>query len=93
MSLKNTRAIIDAIHATGPDSLGNTPTENMPVFNVAIPRTVPGVPTDILTPSKVWADKKGYEETVAKLANMFKKNFDKYAKGSHPSIAEAGPKV
>ena len=54
MSLKLTRAIIDAIHD---DILVNVPTKTMPIFGLNMPESCPNVPTEILDPKNTWADK------------------------------------
>jgi hypothetical protein len=46
-----------------------------PIFNVMVPKTCPGVPSEVLSPREFWADKAAYEETARKLAGMFQKNF------------------
>ena len=54
MSLKNTRAIIDAIHD---GKLDNVEFTSSPIFDLGIPTSCPGVPTEILDPRKTWSDK------------------------------------
>jgi phosphoenolpyruvate carboxykinase (ATP) len=61
-------------------------------FGLQIPISCPGVPSDILIPHNTWVDKKGYENTLAKLADLFKENFKKYEKGVNKEIIKAGPK-
>ena len=78
ISLKNTRAIIDAIH-TG--ALANPKTERDPVFGFDVVTEVPGVPSEILRPRKAWPDKAAYDATAKKLAGLFNKNFETYAAG------------
>ena len=51
--MKNTRAIIDAIHD---GSLANEEMENFPVFNMSIPKNVKGCDSSILNPRNAWAD-------------------------------------
>ncbi len=48
ISLKNTRAIIDAIHS---GALAKAKTERDPVFGFEIVTEVPGVPQEILRPN------------------------------------------
>lgn len=62
-----------------------------PIFNVMVPTTCPNVPDEVLTPSKMWQDKAAYEETAKKLAELFRKNFEKY-KNMPESVIKAGPK-
>ncbi len=54
MSLKLTRAIIDAIHD---DILLKVPTKTFPIFGLDIPESCPNVPTELLDPRNTWADK------------------------------------
>ena len=54
MSLKLTRAIIDAIHD---DVLDKVPTKVLPIFGLHVPQTCPGVPADILDAKSTWTDK------------------------------------
>ena len=68
ISLKNTRAIIDAIH-TG--ALKNPKTERDPIFGFDVVTEVPGVPSEILRPRESWADKSAYDATAKKLAGAF----------------------
>merc|ERR1719192_1229514 len=52
ISIKHTRAILDAIHN---GELKSTPTDTLPIFNLSIPTQCTGVPEEILVPSKSWA--------------------------------------
>ena len=54
MSLKYTRAIIDAIHN---GELEKVPTKPLDVFGLQIPTSCPGVPTEILNPIDTWSNK------------------------------------
>merc|ERR1719384_2944585 len=53
ISIKWTRAIIDAIHN---GELANAETTTLPFFNLSVPTTCTGVPADVLVPSKSWSD-------------------------------------
>ncbi|NNF59299.1 MAG: phosphoenolpyruvate carboxykinase (ATP) [Rhodothermaceae bacterium] len=90
MSLKYTRAIIDAIHD---GSLANAPTETDPVFGFEIPTACPNVPDEILQPRNTWDDSEAYDEQRNKLAQRFAENFKKYEEGASEAIKEAGPTV
>src|SRR4029079_19760665 len=72
ISLKNTRAIIDAIHS---GALAKAKTERDPIFGFDVVTEVPGVPSEILLPRSSWADKAAYEATAKKLAGLFNNNF------------------
>lgn len=64
-----------------------------PVFGFAVPQDCEGVPSEILNPRNTWTDKQAYDERASFLANLFKKNFEKYAAGVTKEIANAGPKI
>jgi phosphoenolpyruvate carboxykinase (ATP) len=89
MKLEYTRAIIDAIHS---GELAQAPTVEDPWFGVSVPTKCTGVPDDVLTPRKVWADQEAYDKTAAHLAELFRKNFKKYADLATPELLAAGPR-
>jgi phosphoenolpyruvate carboxykinase (ATP) len=88
MKLSYTRAMITAALE---GQLNNVVFENHPVFGVAMPVTCPNVPAEILNPRNTWADKAAYDEKAAFLANLFIKNFEKYASGVTEEILAAAP--
>lgn len=89
--LKYTRAILDAIHS---GELAEVQYENFGVFNLNIPKTVPGVPGEILNPAQSWAGgKENFNQEVSKLAKLFVENFDKYKSAAPSEVIAAGPMV
>jgi phosphoenolpyruvate carboxykinase (ATP) len=90
MKLSLTRAMITAALE---GKLDNVSTELDPIFGVAIPKEVPGVPSEVLTPRNTWADKQAYDEKAKYLAGLFVKNFEKYASGVSEEILAAAPKA
>ncbi|XP_047315454.1 phosphoenolpyruvate carboxykinase (ATP) 1-like [Impatiens glandulifera] len=72
IKLAYTRKIIDAIHS---GSLLEANYKKTEVFGLEIPTEVEGVPSEILDPINTWVDKKAYNETLLKLAGLFKNNF------------------
>jgi phosphoenolpyruvate carboxykinase (ATP) len=90
ISLKYTRAIITA--ALNGD-LDKVKYEILPVFNFAIPVSCPNVPDEILNPRNTWSDKNAYDNTLAKLAEQFNKNFTQYEQGTAKEILAAAPKI
>jgi phosphoenolpyruvate carboxykinase (ATP) len=62
-----------------------------PIFRVAVPVAVPGVPDEVLVPRNNWPDTAAYEAAARKLAGMFHANFAKYADGVSDAIRSAGP--
>ncbi|MDX1666850.1 MAG: phosphoenolpyruvate carboxykinase (ATP), partial [Saprospiraceae bacterium] len=89
ISLKYTRAIIDAIHE---GSFDQVETKSEPYFGFDIPTSCPGVPSEILIPKNTWDDKQQYEKAREKLVGLFRNNFKKFEKGVNPDILKAGPK-
>lgn len=90
MSLKHTRAIVDAIHD---GSLAKVETVADPIFGVHVPTSCEGVPTNVLTPKNTWGDAGKYDATSKKLAALFADNFKKYEDVASEAVRNAGPKV
>lgn len=62
-----------------------------PIFRVAVPVSVPGVPEEVLFPRNTWTDKAAYDEAARRIAGMFHENFAKYAAGVSEAVRTAGP--
>ena len=91
ISIKDTRAIIDAI-LNG--SLDNAETFTLPMFNLAIPTELPGVDTKILDPRNTYASPEQWQEKAETLAKLFIDNFDKYTDTpAGAALVAAGPKL
>ncbi|MGB5203131.1 phosphoenolpyruvate carboxykinase (ATP) [Eudoraea sp.] len=88
MSLKYTRAMIDAIHHHDFDNVEFTTDEE---FGFQIPLSCPNVPSEILIPKNTWEDKGQYQEVKKKLVGLFNENFKKFAANVNAKIVEAGP--
>jgi len=87
-ALKYTRAIIDAIHG---GDLKDVEYRTDPVFGLAMPTAVPGVPSSVLDPRSTWSDGAAYDATAHKLAAMFIKNFEQYADQASAEVLNAAP--
>jgi phosphoenolpyruvate carboxykinase (ATP) len=87
MKLGYTRAMV---HAALGGKLAATATRTDPVFGLAVPQTVPGVPTEILDPRATWSDPVAYDAQAKKLAEMFRTNFEKFGSVA-AAIRAAGP--
>ena len=87
MKLGLTRAMV---HAVLDGKLLRTATRTDPVFGLAIPQAVPGVPTEVLDPRGTWPDAAAYDTQAKKLAEMFRKNFEKFGSVA-ASVKAAGP--
>jgi phosphoenolpyruvate carboxykinase (ATP) len=88
MKLALTRAIVDAIHS---GKLASAATVRDPVFGFDIVSECPGVPGNVLQPRQAWKDAAAYDATAAKLAGLFKKNFEQYTASTSAEILAGGP--
>jgi phosphoenolpyruvate carboxykinase (ATP) len=88
ISLKHTRAIIDAIHA---GALVESRTAKDPIFGFDVVTECPGVPAEILVPRNTWPDKAAYDAKARKLAGLFRDNFKTYEAGVGAEVKAAGP--
>jgi phosphoenolpyruvate carboxykinase (ATP) len=87
MKLGYTRAMV---HAALSRTLDSVKTRTDPVFGLAVPQSVPGVPTEILDPRGTWSDSAAYDAQAKKLAEMFRKNFERFGNVA-AKIRDAGP--
>ena len=90
INLAYTRAMVRAALAGELDDVRGT---KDPVFGLEIPSSVPDVPSEVLQPRGTWADPAAYDEQAAKLAAMFRKNFEKFADTVGEEVRAAGPVV
>eukprot|EP00921_Rhytidocystis_pertsovi_P008626 GHVQ01014076.1.p1 GENE.GHVQ01014076.1~~GHVQ01014076.1.p1 ORF type:complete len:637 (-),score=88.49 GHVQ01014076.1:971-2881(-) len=88
--LKYTRKMVDAIHD---GTLAKAPFETSPVFNLAVPKSIEGVPSEVLMPYRSWPDGAAFETSQNKLAGLFKENFKYYEDKSTADIRNAGPQL
>jgi phosphoenolpyruvate carboxykinase (ATP) len=87
--IPHTRAMLNAALA---GHLDDAEYRDDPVFGMAIPTGIEGVPTEILTPRDTWADTDAFDAQASKLASMFRDNFAQYAGNMDPSVQESGPR-
>ncbi|MBI5600112.1 MAG: phosphoenolpyruvate carboxykinase (ATP) [Gemmatimonadetes bacterium] len=88
MKLSYTRHMV---HAALSGHLHELPTNEDPIFGLHVPTDIHGIPNTLLTPRKTWDDPKAYDAQAKKLAEMFRKNFEKFG-NVDAAIAAAGPK-
>ena len=88
MDIEHTRNIVRA--AIG-GQLDRATYEDDPIFRVAVPTSVPGVPDELLQPRATWVDPDAYDATARRLAAMFAANFAEYADGVSEGVRGAGP--
>ncbi len=89
MPLAHTRRMVRA--ALGGE-LDGVDSEVDPVFGLAVPRQVAGVPSELLSPRNTWSEPAAYDERAARLAAMFRDNFEQFAAGVAPEVTAAGPR-
>jgi len=88
MKLGHTRAMVNGVLS---GELHSAKTETDPVFGLAIPTSITGVPNEVLRPRNTWSDKAGYDAQAKKLAGMFAENFKKFEKFCSDAVRCAGP--
>lgn len=90
MSLSYTRSIITAAMNGELDDVTFIKDE---IFNLSMPTSCPGVPSEVLNPRNTWENKANYDNKANELAQEFLKNFEGYEEGSSQDILNAAPKV
>jgi len=89
ISIKATRAIIDAILD---GSIESAATELVPIFNLAVPSTLPGVDDNLLDPRKSYTDAGEWDRRANDLADKFINNFAQYTDNEQgAALVAAGP--
>ncbi|OOF71020.1 phosphoenolpyruvate carboxykinase (ATP) [Rodentibacter caecimuris] len=91
ISIKDTRGIIDAILD---GSIEKAEMKTLPIFNLAVPVSLPGVDSGILDPRDTYSDNSQWNAKAEDLASRFVKNFEKYATNDEgKALISAGPKA
>ncbi len=91
IDIVSTRRIIDSILD---GSLDNVEYESLPVFNLEIPKSVPGVDSGILNPRNIWTNPAEWDAQALDLGEKFIKNFESFADTQMTrSLISAGPQV
>ncbi len=91
ISIQDTRGIIDAILD---GSIDNAETKEMPIFNLEVPTSLPGVNPEILDPRDTYTDPLQWESKAQDLANRFINNFEKYTDTTEGAeLVAAGPQL
>ena len=85
--LKYTRAILDAIHS---GELAKASYETYETFNLRVPTSCTGVPSELLNPAKSWSGKSNFKDEVTKLGGLFVENFKKYEDQATTEVINAG---
>ena len=87
IKLSYTRRLVEA--ALGGE-LKNAEFEVDPIFGLAFPKAVRGVPSEILNPRASWSNSSNYDTQATDLAGRFVQNFLTFA-DARPDLIAAGP--
>ena len=91
ISLKDTRAIIDAIID---GSIDKAETKTVPVMNLEFPTALPSVSEGILDPRDTYADAAEWEAKAKELAAKYIKNFEQYTDNDEAkALIASGPQI
>jgi phosphoenolpyruvate carboxykinase (ATP) len=88
MKLEYTRTMVRAALA---GLLDDVKTFTDPIFGLAVPEEVQGVPRGLMNPRSTWSDPDAYDAQARKLASMFARNFEQFTT-ARPEVKAAGPK-
>jgi phosphoenolpyruvate carboxykinase (ATP) len=89
MKLSYTRAMVHSVLA---GALEFAPVRVDPVFGLAVPQGITGVPADVLDARGTWKDEAAYDAQANRLAAMFRENIAKFGSAVSPAILAAGPR-
>ena len=90
ISLPNTRAIIDAILD---GSILKARCEKLPFFDLDVPTSLPGVPSEVLDPRSSYEVADLWTGRAVQLVRAFNKNFEKFLSNDKcKALQEFGPK-
>ncbi|MEY4834098.1 MAG: Phosphoenolpyruvate carboxykinase [Bacteroidota bacterium] len=91
ISIKDTRAIIDAILD---GSIEKAATTTIPVFNFVVPTALHDVDATILDPRNTYENASDWDSKAKDLATLFIKNFIQYTDNEEgAALVQAGPKL
>lgn len=88
IKLAYTRAMVDAMLS---GELEDAEFEIDPIFGLAVPKHIQGVPDKLLRPRQTWTSPAAYDEQAMKLAQMFLANFKQFESGVTSEVLAAGP--
>lgn len=89
ISIKDTRAIIDAILE---GSIEQAPSTQLPIFDLKIPLTLPNVETKILDPRKTYNNTNDWDFKAENLTQLFQSNFKRFIDtDAGKELVKAGP--
>jgi len=91
IDLPSTRNIINAILNK---TITDVPYSTLPVFNLQIPQSLPGVQSSLLDPRQAWGGDEKWNKAAVELAEKFRKNFSKFTSNPDTArLAQSGPEI
>ena len=91
ISIKATRAIIDSILDGAIDQVESN---TLPIFNLVVPATLPGVDSQVLDPRSSYQSVEEWQAKAENLASLFIENFVQYTDTEQGrGLVNAGPKL
>ena len=91
ISIKDTRGIIDNILD---GSIEKAETKMIPIFDLEVPTSLPGVHSEILDPRDTYADPQEWYKKANDLAGRFIANFEQYTDNEEgAALVKAGPQL
>jgi phosphoenolpyruvate carboxykinase (ATP) len=62
-----------------------------PIFSFKVPKSCPGIPSDVLDPASSWPSPEAYMKRYRSLASRFIDNFKKFADQASDEVGASGP--
>ena len=91
ISIKTTRAIIDSILDGAIDQVESN---TLPIFNLVVPATLPGVDSQVLDPRSSYQSVEEWQAKAENLASLFIENFVQYTDTEQGrGLVNAGPEL
>ncbi|MBT3818073.1 MAG: phosphoenolpyruvate carboxykinase (ATP) [Lentimicrobiaceae bacterium] len=91
ISIKDTRGIIDAILD---GSIEKSETKMIPIFDLEVPTSLPGVDSNILDPRDTYKKVSKWDSKAMDLAKLFINNFEQYTDNEEgKKLVAAGPQL
>lgn len=90
MPIAVTRALLNAALS---GELADTTMRVDPIYGFQVPVVLAGIDARLMSPRDTWASGTDYDRAAHRLAQMFAKNFTKYAEHVDDDVLRAGPMV
>ena len=91
IDLPTTRKIVDAILD---GTLDKAEYENIPYFNLAVPKSLEGIDSKLFNPRNLWENPEEWDKAARSLAEKFIKNFESFTDNEEGKrLVAAGPQL